>query len=115
MTDFTPDMGPSSRSRSAGRARSRRHGPRLDALRRPLHRAAYLALLLVLPIALVFVPHLRARPRAGASRRSRGRRSSRAFWLTLPITAIAVPLNTIFGVDRRARRWCGSGSAGAAS
>ncbi len=58
---------------------------------------AYLALLLVLPVAMVFFktfdqgiePVLKAIARPGFQH---------AFWLTLTITAIVVPINTVFGV-----------------
>lgn len=57
----------------------------------------YLALLLALPILMVFVrtfdhgldPVLKALARPGFQH---------AFWLTLTITAIVVPINTVFGV-----------------
>jgi sulfate transport system permease protein len=98
MTDLAPDMGavepmsaaPVARGR-AGRGRGwTRYGVRSIAL-------LYLGLLLVLPVALVFIrtfehglePVIKAMQRPAFQS---------AFWLTLTITAIAVPVNTIFGV-----------------
>lgn len=101
MTDLTPELTPDLRPALAASpvpARSRagagrgwtRLGIRSIAL-------LYLALLLILPIALVFIrtfehglePVLKAISRPAFQS---------AFWLTVWITAIAVPINTVFGV-----------------
>lgn len=102
MTDLTPELTPDLRPAIAAgpppatRARAgtgrgwTRYGVRSIAL-------LYLGLLLVLPIALVFIrtfehglePVIKAMQRPAFQS---------AFWLTVWITAIAVPINTIFGV-----------------
>ena len=56
-----------------------------------------LLVLLLLPLGVVFCQHLRARHRHGVGCMTTPAAVS-AFWLTVMIAAIAVPLNTIFGV-----------------
>ncbi|MFN8619346.1 MAG: sulfate ABC transporter permease subunit CysW [Chloroflexota bacterium] len=98
MTEFTPDSAalghvtpPAPARIRAGEGRGwTRLGVRSIAL-------LYLGLLLVLPIALIFLrtfdhgiePVLKA---------LRAPQFQSAFWLTITIAAIAVPINTVFGV-----------------
>ena len=58
----------------------------------------YLALLLLIPVGVVFYRTFEHGIGAVLGRRSRRRRRIHAFWLTLVMVAIAVPLNTVFGV-----------------
>src|SRR3954451_24571458 len=78
-------------------ARSRTYGRRWP---RYLIRAIgllYLALLLALPVGLIFVRTF-ANGLEPVIRVLQSRDFQHAFWLTLTLTAIAVPINTVFGV-----------------
>ena len=72
------------------RARATKLGVRAIAL-------TYLALLLALPVAMVFIRTFE-HGLAPVLKALQSPAFQHAFWLTLTITAIAVPLNTIFGV-----------------
>jgi sulfate transport system permease protein len=85
-----PATSPSSRGSAGGAARARKLGVRTIAL-------GYLALLLIAPVVMIFYrtfehglgPVWEAVSATNAQH---------AFWLSLEIVAIAVPLNTIFGI-----------------
>ena len=63
---------------------------------------AFMALVLVLPLVLVFVEALK-RGLDTYFEAFADRQSQQAIWLTLTVAAIAVPLNIVFGV---AAAWC---------
>ncbi len=70
----------------------------------------YLALLLLAPVADDLLPHLRARACARSGTPRRRAQRQHAFWLSLEVVAIAVPLNTAFGIGmalllERGRFW----------
>ena len=63
----------------------------------------YLALLLLIPVGVVFYRTFEHGHRRRSGTRSRRRRRSTRFSLTLEVALIAVPLNAVFGVAGGAR------------
>src|SRR5438270_4806695 len=98
----TPASGSGGAGAAAGAARARRLGVRTVAL-------GYLALLLLAPVAMIFYRTFEhgLGPVWDAITQPNAQHS---FWLSLEVVAIAVPLNTIFGVGmalllERGRFW----------